>query len=511
MDRTNRENFLWLSYFGMVFVGVEFSKGIGKKKNKILFVLFWVIMISGILFSRISPESLFNGTNLISKLFYLSGLIIFLSYVIWLYFNDKIKIKPEIALIASWLLFMIIATRGAVRFFFFIVPFTVFMASFCTVKLFDYWKKSKDDFLKMFFLIILVISIVGLMISGNSFIKTSDFQGKNTGPSANFQWQNAMSWVRENTPEGSIFVHWWDYGHWVTYLGQRPVVTDGGHAVGFWDHLIGRYLLTTPNPETALSFMKSQNVSYLLIDPTDLGKYPAYSRIGSGKNGEDRFSQIPVMASNPSQTQETANGTIRIYQGGVPVDEDIIYGKEKIFLPSGKAIAAGVILESLNEGISTTFNQPQGVFIYNQKQINIPIRYIYYNGKLIDFKGGLDAVIRIIPKINQNNQQIQIDNLGVLIYLSPKVSKSLFAQLYLLNDVFGNYKTITLAHSQDDYFISSINSQGANIKDFVYFNGFRGPIKIWKVNYPKNTLAREEFTRISGEYAEFDNLTFTKN
>ena len=500
--------FFWLFYFGMVFVGVEISKGIGKKKNKILFVLFWIIMISGILFSRISPSSLLNGTNFISKLFYLSGLILFLAYITWVYFNDEIKIKPEMILIASWLLLMIISTRGAIRMFFLITPFTVFMACFCIVKLFNYWKKSKDDFFKMIFAILLIISIVGLIMSGNNFIEGSIFQGKNVGPSANFQWQNAMSWVKENTPENSIFVHWWDYGYWVQYLGQRPTVTDGGHAIGFWDHLIGRYILTTTNPETALSFMKTQNVSYLLIDQTDLGKYPAYSKIGSDDNGEDRLSQISIMVSDPSQIQETANGTIRIYQGGTPVDEDIIY--EEIFLPYGKAIAAGIILEySENDG-STSFNQPQGVFVYNQEQINIPMRYLYYNEVIIDFGNGLEAVARIIPKVNQNNQQIQIDSLGVAIYLSPKVSKSLFAQLYLLDDVFKNYETLTLVHSELDPFVLDINSQGGNLKNFVFYQGLRGPIKIWKVDYPSNIITKEEFLRTEGEYAEFDNLKFTK-
>ena len=503
--------FFWLFYFGMVFVGIEISKGIGEKKNRILFVLFWIIMISGILFSRISPSSLFNGTNFISKLFYLSGLILFLGYLVWVYFNDEIKIKPEMILMASWLLLMIITTRGAIRMFFLITPFTVFMSCFCVVKLFDYWKKSKDDFFKMIFIVILIVSIVGLLISGNNFIEASTFQGKNTGPSANYQWQNAMSWVKENTPENSIFVHWWDYGYWVQYLGQRPTVTDGGHAIGFWDHLIGRYILTTTNPETALSFMKTQNVSYLLIDQTDLGKYPAYSKIGSDNEGVDRLSQIPIMISDPSQIQETSNGTIRIYQGGTPVDEDIIYELEnQIFLPSGKAIAAGIILEYSEKDNSVSFNQPQGVFVYNQEQIKIPLKYLYYNERIIDFGSGLEVVARIIPKINQNDQQIQIDNLGVVIYLSPKVSKSLFAQLYLLNDVFENYKTLTLVHSELDTVISSLNSQGANLKDFVFYQGLRGPIKIWKVDYPSNTLAKEEFLRTSGEYAEFDNLEFVE-
>ena len=513
--------FFWLFYFGMVLIGIEISKGIEKSKHKLLFVFAWVIFISGILFSKISPSSLFNGTNLISKLFQFGSYILFFGYSTWLYAKEKIKIKSELIIIASWLFLMLVAGRGGIRLVFVITPFIVFMACFSVVKLFDYAKKSKDDFFKMILFIIFAVSVLGLIVSGmgnpleNSspgFYQISKQQAKQIGPSANIQWQQAMSWVRENTPEGSIFVHWWDYGYWVQYLGERPTVTDGGHGTGYWDHLIGRYLLTTPNPESALSFMKTQDVSYLLIDPTDLGKYPAYSKIGSDENTGDRYSQIPVMPLNPSQTQETAEGILRVYNGGVRVDEDIIYnqGGNEIFLPSEGTIVAGVILQVSNEGISTNFAQPQGVFIYNEQQINIPIKYLYHNENLIDFGGGLDAVVRVIPGITQSDQQIQIDNLGSVIYLSPKVSKSLFAQLYFLNDAFENYKTITLEHSENDPFVTNLNSQGANIKDFVYFQGFRGPIKIWKVDYPSNIIEKEEFLRTSGKYAELDDLKFTK-
>ena len=149
-----------------------------------------------------------------------------------------------------------------------------------------------------------------------------------------------MSWVRENTAEGSIFLHWWDYGYWVQTLGERPTVTDGGHMIGYWDHLVGRYVLTTPYSETAYSFMKSQNVSYLLIDPSDLGKYPAYSVIGSDTEGDDRYSAIPIMLIDESQTTETDTGVQRIYTGGSYLDQDIQYTNEEgnlIYLPGGKA------------------------------------------------------------------------------------------------------------------------------------------------------------------------------
>lgn len=368
--------------------------------------------------------------------------------------------------------------------------------------------ENKDGLLRLFLSVSLILVIVGMIISSFGFINSIIYQAKYTGPSANYQWQGAMSWVRDNTPENSLFVFWWDYGYWVQYLGERPTITDGGHAVSFWDHLIGRYLLTTPNPETALSFMKSHKVDYLLIDQTDLGKYPAYSRIGSGEKGIDRFSGIPILQSDPKQIVETSNGTTFVYTGGAFVDEDIVYseGDKEIFLPANKASIIGIILGTDKEMLK----QPIGVFFYNDRQVHIPLRYVYLNNEMIDFQTGVDSVVSIIPKISQIGQQLNIDNFGTAIYLSPKVKDSLFAQLYLLDDVFGNYPTLKVAHAEQDISVIELNNQGANLGDRIYFNGFRSSIKIWEVNYPSNVIVREEFLKMSGGYAEFDNLIFVK-
>jgi hypothetical protein len=338
-------------------------------------------------------------------------------------------------------------------------------------------------------------------------------QAKNTGPSANLQWQQSMEWVRDNTPENSVFVHWWDYGYWIQYLGKRPTLADGGHFQGsFRDHLIGRYLLTTPNPETAMSFMKTNDVNYLLIDPTDLGKYGAYSRIGSDESGEDRFSQIPTMLLDPSQIQKTSDGEVRFYRGVIPVDEDIVYNSEngEVFIPANKALVIGTALDFSGEGENFEINNAFAIFVYNNQQINIPLRYVYFENKLFDLGSGLDAVVRTMPSVNPSEQNVQIDKLGSVIYLSPKVSKSLFARLYLLNDVFRDYPSLSVASSTPEPTIKLLNSQGANVGDFVYFQGFRGPIKIWKVDYQDNILEKEEFLRRQGELAGFDDLQFTK-
>jgi asparagine N-glycosylation enzyme membrane subunit Stt3 len=504
--------FFWLFYAGMVFVGIEISKGIGKRKNKILFSLLWIAMITGILFSRMSSSSLLNGTNFISKLVYFSGLTLFLLFSVWVYFKDKFRIKRELIIISAWLFFMLISGRGAIRFFFLITPFVCFMGGYSISKLVEYSKRSRDDLTKMILGILLILAIIAASISLYNFSASTKFQAENTGPSANIHWQRAMSWVRENTAENSIFVHWWDYGYWVQYLGERPTVTDGGHAVTYWDHLIGRYLLTTPEPESALSFMKTHDVSYLLIDPTDLGKYSAYSKIGSGPEGEDRFSQIPIMILDPNQIQETSDKEIRIYQGGALVDQDIIYEENgsQIFLPANKAVIIGLILESSQTGDTLSFGQPMGAFIYNNQQVRIPLRYLYFNSEIVDFGSGLEATARVITKASFSDQGFGVDKLGSVAYLSPKVMNGLFAQLYLLDDAFNRYPTLRVAHSEQSPLIADLNSQGANLDEIIYYQGFRGPIKIWEVTYPDNVLEKEEFLKTKGDYAELDNLEFTK-
>ncbi|RLG10675.1 hypothetical protein DRN73_07250, partial [Candidatus Pacearchaeota archaeon] len=271
----------WFFYFGSLFIGFEISKSIRGRLSKISFSLLWILMISGILFSRISSNSAFNGVNFISQAFYVLAVLLFVYYAVKIYIKKEIKIKPELIIIASWMISTLISGRSAIRVFFAITPFVCFSAGFFVVKLYDYYKESKDDLLKMILGVGLILILLFGLLAFNSMVKGVSQTSKYTGPSANLQWQRAMAWVRNNTAKGSIFVHWWDYGYWVEYLGKRASLTDGGHYNAYWDHLVGRYLLTTPYPETALSFMKAQNVSYLLIDPTDIGKYPAYSSIGS--------------------------------------------------------------------------------------------------------------------------------------------------------------------------------------------------------------------------------------
>ncbi len=216
------------------------------------------------------------------------------------------------------------------------------------------------------------------------------------------------------------------------------------------------------------------------------------------------------MVLDKQQSIETANGIIRVYSGGMFLDEDInvVVNGEKIFLPKEQSHVAGVIWKSVpNSQGGQGFERPIGVYSHNGQRKDIPLRYAYVNGELLDFKNGLEAIVRVVPSLGSQG----IDSLGSVIYLSPKVSKGLFARLYLLEDVFGDYEKITLVHKEQDGLVQNLASQGFEVGDFVsYGGGLRGPIKIWKVDYPEGTLEREEFLRASGGWAEFDDLEFVE-
>jgi asparagine N-glycosylation enzyme membrane subunit Stt3 len=522
----NFGNLFWIFLIGSLIIFWEATRGLNKRK-RITLTAFFTLFLAGLSFSRISPTSpLLNGNNSFSDVFYLGGIILFIGAIVYFYYKAKrsndedtldgfrnMGLDEVLVLVLAF--FALVSTRGAIRLFFIIAPLITIIVAYIPIRIIksinNNGKNEKKNNLFLWILFFIsILAIVGVCINNAN---NTYAEARSTIPSSYEQyWQKAMSWVRENTPEGSVFVHWWDYGYWIQTIGERPTVTDGGHPISYWDHLIGRYVLTTPHPETALSFMKTHNVSYLLIDETDLGKYSAYSSIGSNKLGNDRLSWIPVMIADPRQAQETANSTITVYQGGFSLDEDIAYTNEgkEIFLPQNKAAIAGVILETTLEKNKSSVKQPIGVYMYNNQQFRIPIRYFYFENQLLDFKNGLNVTLRVIPLLTQDQNGLRIDNTGGVIYLSSKTKDGLFAKLYLMDDPLKEYPTIKIAHTQSDPIIENLKSQGANFGEFLYYQGFRGPIKIWKVDYPDNTLSREEFLRTDGEFGEFDNLDFTK-
>ncbi|HXW36699.1 MAG TPA: STT3 domain-containing protein [Nitrososphaerales archaeon] len=51
--------------------------------------------------------------------------------------------------------------------------------------------------------------------------------GATTFSRASFDdWTQTLQWIRQNTPTDAVVIGWWDYGYWITVMGNRTTVDD---------------------------------------------------------------------------------------------------------------------------------------------------------------------------------------------------------------------------------------------------------------------------------------------
>ena len=479
------KTYFWIFLAGSLVLFYDMIKSL--KKKAWLFILTYAIFILGITFSRYSPSSSLNGTSSLSILIYMGSIILFVlsmasSYIYSFYkdkemFNEIINFDKLYTFIFIWFFIMIIAARGAVRLIFIFSPITAILSSYLVFRIIaEINKNLKIDYHKILTYIIIGIIIMPILAS---FAASSLAQASSVGPTYNQQWQYLGKWIRENTNENAVFSHWWDYGYLVQY-NNRATISDGGNAGGYEiNYFTGRHVLTGQSEKEALEYLKSRNVTHFLVVSDEIGKYPAYSSIGSDVD-YDRYSWITTFSLNPQQTYETRNETVYVYTGGFPLDEDFVYNN-KIYPRQAAGIGAVLlpITEEMQENASGfKIGQPTAIIVYNGEQLKIPLKCVFLNNQKYEFSDGMDGCLRIIPVIDSSNQANQI---GAGLYLSPKVRNSLFAELYLFNKQTKNFK---LGYSDE-----------SQIPLAIYNGRLIGPYKIWEVNYPENLKVPEEFYR----------------
>jgi len=498
----------WVSILGAIAM-FYFAISRFKIRERIILTSSFLFLLISITFSRYSGDSLFNGQNGISIVLLILGPIIFVYLLLASYYKaykkeelSKFeKINFEFIFILAFLVIGIISARAAVRLVMILAIPVSILIGYLLVQLFNLALKNKKNRNIIGAVLLAVLALASY--SGFVYYSVSSTTAENFTPGVyNYQWQNAMNWVRENTPNHAVFGHWWDYGYWIQSIGERATILDGGNSLSYWNHMMGRYSLTGIESKKAAEFLFAHNGTHFLIDSTDIGKYSAYSYIGSDPS-LDRRSHISSFFMDESQTRESKNSIVLLYRGSSGIDEDILYESNgtKIFLPANVAGLGGIIIEKSIEG--EIISPPSGLFVYNGKQYSIPIRYAFHNGRLMDFETGINSSIFIYPYASDGPSGLNLNSEGALLYLSGRTFDSQIARLYLYGE---EDEYFSLAHKEDDFLVLQIKSDypGYN-EDFIYYGGFRGPIKIWSLSY-SGIQYNESY--IETEYPE--NLQYTR-
>lgn len=107
-------------------------------------------------------------------------------------------------------------------------------------------------------------------------------------------WISSMEWLRDNVNEDDRITSWWDYGHWINYLGQSKTVLRNEHSSS---EMIGRvaYSYLLGNEQDLLNTMYDYNSSYAIFDMelNPLSKYGALNYLGCDYINETSYLSAP--------------------------------------------------------------------------------------------------------------------------------------------------------------------------------------------------------------------------
>tara|TARA_B110000014_G_scaffold77019_1_gene52731 strand:+ start:165 stop:920 length:756 start_codon:yes stop_codon:yes gene_type:complete len=73
----------------------------------------------------------------------------------------------------------------------------------------------------------------------------------------------ALAWMESSTPEDSVIAAWWDYGYWITVMGNRTSLADNATINGTRIEVLGQMFMSPE--EESLEILDSLDADYVLI------------------------------------------------------------------------------------------------------------------------------------------------------------------------------------------------------------------------------------------------------
>jgi asparagine N-glycosylation enzyme membrane subunit Stt3 len=94
-------------------------------------------------------------------------------------------------------------------------------------------------------------------------------------------WLDATLWMKENTPQNSVIMFWWDYGYYFQAIAERRTVADGGANVPVNMRLAHMF---TSSEEEAMKVIEefvdyTEVPAYMLVSYEEFGKSGAINHI----------------------------------------------------------------------------------------------------------------------------------------------------------------------------------------------------------------------------------------
>jgi len=130
--------------------------------------------------------------------------------------------------------------------------------------------KSHPKTIKISFLVVITIFLIIPMMSpvGANWVNgvkappTILNGGSNYNVATN-DWLDAMAWLKENTPKDAVVASWWDYGYWITTLGERRSIADNATLIDWRIKQMAQVFLSTP--DQGWKILREIDADYVLV------------------------------------------------------------------------------------------------------------------------------------------------------------------------------------------------------------------------------------------------------
>lgn len=130
-------------------------------------------------------------------------------------------------------------------------------------------------------------------------------------------WINATQWISEHTEKNAVIASWWDYGYWITTLGERTTIADGATFNQTRIETIAK--MFSGDEQSGIKIAHDLKADYLVVYV--VGQHQFNGRPGGGNStGAD----VPVFTLGQGGEESKKNWIIRIagYDTGRYLESD---------------------------------------------------------------------------------------------------------------------------------------------------------------------------------------------
>ncbi|MFC1847811.1 hypothetical protein ACFLXV_00665 [Chloroflexota bacterium] len=242
-------------------------------------------------------------------------LIAFGLYRVWKTRNDAM------IFFTTWFLSLMILSLFANRVVLFAVPAACLLSGVGLAFLWQKMKHGGSQSLKKGGVAVLLLMIILL-----SFFQAYN-QGSNPFVAMNKDWQDAMAYVRDNTPEDAIILSQWGVGYWILDQGQRKPVVDNGFYGWDYNRLydIGS-IYGSNEPSDVVKIMAKYNAGYLIFSELDTYSYQTilgWAELEEKYKGFDGFPD-DLLVSRALNGQFESGGGLEVAYRSLPDSEVVI-------------------------------------------------------------------------------------------------------------------------------------------------------------------------------------------